>query len=76
MITTKPLLAKPSKLGHKGFQYPDFTSTGVLIPKETPLTQLPWIPSLGWTAWAWADDRGTRVVWLKDDNKVKEVLST
>jgi len=70
MITTKPVFARPSKLGHKGFQYPDNDGKGVLVPKETPLTQLHWIGGGGWTAWAWDNDEGVRVVWIKEqENK-------
>ena len=65
MTTKLPILARPSKLGSKGFQYPDIEGKSVLIPKEASLVELPWVGGGGWSAWSWADADGTRVVWLK-----------
>ena len=70
MTTNKPLYAKTSKLGHKGFQYPDTDGRDIVVPNETPLTQLHWIGGGGWTAWAWDGAEGVRVVWTKNgENK-------
>lgn len=70
MVTKSALMARPSKLGHKGFQYPDHEGHSIVVPKETPLTELHWIGGGGWQAWAWDGDEGVRVVWTKsNENK-------
>lgn len=65
MITKNAVMAKPSKVGHKGFQYPDHEGHSVLVPKETSLTELHWLGGGGWSAWVWDGDEGVRVVWTK-----------
>lgn len=64
MTTNKQILARRSKIGHYGVHYPDFESVGVVIPKNTTLTQLTWIGGNGLTAHSWDRGEGTAIVWF------------
>ena len=64
MTTNKQILARQSKVGHYGVQYPDTESVGIVIPKNTVLIQLPWIGGGELTAYSWNRNNGVVIVWI------------
>ena len=67
MKTDRPLLAKLSKHGQYNFQHPDTDSSGVVVPKGSELSELPWIGAGGYQAWLWTEGKSSKVIWVRDD---------
>ena len=70
MITSKPILARPTIVGQYNFHYPDHDGEGIVVPKGSDLSDLPWTSGDSHRAYLWNGIAGARVVWIKDENKL------
>jgi hypothetical protein len=69
MITNKPMFARPSLVGQYNFHYPNHDGEGIVVPKGSELSELPWTSSDAHRAYLWGGISGARIVWIKDENK-------
>jgi hypothetical protein len=69
MITDKPIFARPSTIGQYNFHYPNHEGEGIVVPRGSDLSELPWTSNDGSRAYLWEGISGARVVWIKDENK-------
>jgi hypothetical protein len=69
MIIDKPVFARPTIVGQYNFHYPNHEGEGIVVPKGSDLSELPWTSSDAHRAYLWEGISGARVVWIKDENK-------
>ncbi len=67
IIAKREFTGKPSVVGHRGFQYPNYDADDVIVPEGTHIQQLNWISGDGlqWVAWACFHDDQMQIVWSK-----------
>ena len=68
MVIKESTLARWSRVGHYGIQYPNTEAVGIVVPTGAQLQPLSWIGNQDYQAFSWDRDGGTAVVWIKKEH--------